>query len=762
MERFFRGLLNHRKLVVVIFLVAAVLSAMCYPQVSVNGDFSKYLPEDCESTIAIDKMGETFDGDVSNARVYVEGISMAQAEELDQEYCELDGVIDCSWLGDNVDTSEPLEVQDEDTVSTWKDDEGYVFELTLEEPYEQEEIDLVRSVAEGVEGAGDVAIDGNAADTAEVLYKANSQIMTIMIIAVIVVLVMMSLATTSFLYPVIALLSIGIAIIINLGTNIVQGEISSITMLVSAVLQLAVSMDYSIVFLSTYASVLAVEKDEFEAIVKTCTQSFSVVISSAAVTFFGFVSLCVMRFTIGVDMGIVLSKGIVCSFLSIMFLMPCLLYMFRKPASKVTHKPIFGHVNGFANVCRKLAIPAAVIVAIIIVPCYFAQDMTNFTYGQSANVDPEGELGQEEQLLEEKFGEEQMWVIMVPEGEWANENALVEDLQDLPTTTNVVSYSTAAGSATPTALGDEEEISQLINNGYSRLILTSDVGQEGDETFQLVQDVRDMCAGYYGDEYYLVGDSVSTYDIMTVAKEDSVTIRLASMIAIALVLLFMFRSISLPIILVFTIEMSIWINLAVPYFLDQSITYIGYLVIDAVQLGAAVDYSIIYTHEYLKLRKQMTARVAANKAIAHTTLPILTSSLILMLATLGMYVAVDSPMIDDLMLLLCRGAFLADVLIFLILPSLFIVFDWVIRHTSIGLGFYVPAKESPGAEPSASAEALPEGASSEATPEETSAGEAESSEGSEEETESDDSHGEKKKKDADKKKSKKKKKKKSS
>ena len=688
MERFFRALLTHRKLVITLFVVAAVFCALCIPQVEVNGDFADYLPEDSASTIAIDAMSEAYDTEVSNTRVYVEDISLSQASELADGFSARDDVIDCSWLGDNVDIYEPLEVQDAETVSTWKDDDGYLFELTLAAPYEQETIDELRAMAQAIDGAGKVAIDGNAASTATVLDSVGGDIAKVMVIAVIAVIVIMGLATTSFLYPLIALIAIGIAVVINLGTNIVQGEVSSVTQLVAAVLQLAVSMDYSIVLLSTYQAVREEESDPLEAMVKTCVQSFSVVISSAAVTFFGFISLVFMRFLIGVDMGIVLAKGIVCSFFSIMLLMPCLLLVLRKPADRLAHRPIFGHVNGFADFCRAISIPAAIIVALMVVPCYVAQDMTDFEYGSGSLVSEQSQLGQDEDYIAEKFGEEQMWVVMVPEGQWAAENELVEELQALPTTTNVVSYSTAASSAMPTDVVGEDTLSQLISGGYSRIILTSDVADEGDETFALVEEVRGLCEGLYGDDYHLVGNSVSTYDIKVVATADSVRVRFASMLAIALVLLFMFRSLSLPIILVFTIEVSIWINMAIPYFIGSGISYIGYLVIDAVQLGAAVDYSIIYTHEYLKLRREMPARQAARKGIAHATLPILTSSTILMVAALGINFVASSPMVQTLGMLIFRGALLADVLIFLVLPSLFIVCDWVIRHTSIGLGFY--------------------------------------------------------------------------
>ena len=691
-ERFFRGMLRHRKLVVALFALCAVAGGLCMTQVEVNGDLTDYLPEDCDSTKALDAMSEAFDGDIVNTRVYVEGISLAQAQGLAETYGEMQGVLSCTWLGDNVDIYEPLGMQDQETVEAWKTDEGYLFQVTIEAPYEEEKLEQLRAVAQELDGAGTVAIDGTAAITAGAIGSVSGDLTRVMIVCILAVLVVMGLATSSLLHPVIALLTIGVAILMNLGSNIVQGEVSFVTQLVAAVLQLAVSMDYSIVVLNTYRRCREAEPDPFEAMVRACTESFGVVISSAAVTFFGFLSLACMRYLIGYDLGIVLAKGIACSFLTTMFLMPCLVYMLRRPCDKLGHRPVFTTAGTWAKVCRALAVPAAVVVALIAVPCYIGQEMTDFEYGFASLVSPDSQLGEDQDVIAEKFGEEQMWIVMVPDGQWGDENALVEDLQGLSTTTSVLSYSTAAGSSMPTGVLGEDVVEQLISGGYSRIVLTSNVANEGEQTFALVETVRELCEGYYGDDYYLAGDSVSIYDIKEVTTEDASTVRLVSMLAIALVLLVMFRSLSLPVILVFTIEVSVWINMAIPYFTGGSIAYLGYLTIEAVQLGAAVDYSIIFTHEYLRLRREAPARTAAWRGISHSTLAILNSSVILMIAAIAIYTMASSPMVQSLGMLIARGVLLADVLIFLVLPLLFIVLDWVIRHTSIGLGFFDPKK----------------------------------------------------------------------
>lgn len=691
-ERVFRAVLKHRVATVGAFALLAAFCALCMTQVSVNGDLSNYLPKDTPSTVAIDVMDEAFDSDVANLRVYASGIDLAQAGDLGGEFAQVEGVLDVQWLGDAVDVAEPLELQDEDTVGAWKDDEGYLFEVTLEAPYEQAKIEEIRALAAGVPGAQSVAIDGSAADEAELMENVSSDMAKIMLIAVATVLLLMGLATTSFLHPVVALVTIGVAVVVNMGTNIVQGEVSSVTQLIAAVLQLAVSMDYSIVMLANYQRISEEESDPFEAMVKTMCKSFPVVASSAAVTFFGFLSLTFMSFLLGVDMGMVLAKGVAISFVCVSLLMPCLMYLVRKPAARLTHRPLFNHANGFARVCRAASVPAVVLVALLVVPAYVAQDMTSFNYGSSNNVSLEAQVSQDARLIDQKFGESQTWVVLVPQEQWGRENQLVADLQALDAVRSVTSYSTVAGSSLPWELADEDMVGQLIGGGYSRLVVSLDAETESEETFSLVEQVRSLCAAQYGDDYHLLGDSVSTYDIKQVTTADSLTVRFASIGAIGLVLLLMFRSIGIPVILIAVIEAAIWINLSIPYFLGQETSYIGFLVIDAVQLGAAVDYSIIYAHEYLELRRTQPARDAARRAIAHATVPILTSSGILMIATLGVYFAASSPMVQELGMLICRGALISDVMIFLVLPSLFVWLDRPIRRTSLKLDFFEERK----------------------------------------------------------------------
>lgn len=695
MERLFRGVLRHRRVVIGVFVALTVICACLIPQVKIDANMSDYLPPTAKSSQDLDAMKRIYGNDIANARVYVTGIGLPQAKVLDRRLKGEKDVISVTWLGDEVDVDQPLETQDADTIADWYDGKGYLFQAVLKSGVKQSQIDHIRAIAKAMPGARKVAIDGSAADDAANMATINTDMGKIMTIAVIVVLVVVALNTTSYLHPIVMLLTIGVAIVLNMGTNVFRGTISSITQLVASVLQLAVSMDYSIVLLTNFGRAQQETDDQFEAMVAAMTKSFPVILSSAAVTFFGFLSLGAMQFLIGADMGIALAKGIVCSFFSITLLMPCILYNMRGLVEKTMHRPFFRGFHRMAKVCHAGAVPALVIAAVLAVPALLASQSVSFTYGSAANMSPTSQVKLDGDVIDKAFGKSQTWAIMVPAEHWGDENALVEDLQKLPTTKSVLSYSTIASSALPRQLADKSQIKQLFSGGYSRIVLTSRIPDESRQAFDLVKRVRGLCRARYGNRYRLVGNAVSYADIKSVTSVDSTTVKLASILAIGAVLLVMFRSVSIPVILIMAIEVSIWMNEAVPYLMGQTINFVAFLVIDAVQLGAAVDYAIIFTEEYLARRRRMPKADASIQSIEKTAQPIMTSSSILILACLGIYLSVSSPMIQQVGMLIARGALISVILIFFVLPLLFTLLDGFVRVTSYKIGFYRGGPKNP-------------------------------------------------------------------
>lgn len=686
-DKIFRGALNHRRVVIVIAALLFIVSVLCIPSVKINYQFSDYLPESSESTVSLRVMEEAFNSPTPNSNIMVEGLSLAQASELATHMETIEGVEEVMWLGTTCDISQPLETYDPDVVSAYKKGDSYLYQVALDTSVATQSMDLIREVANEV-GATDVSMSGEAINSAVAQGSSDFEIQLILVMAVIVILGLLLITSEAWFEPVLFLSVIGISIVYNLGTNIIFGEISFITQMCAAVLQLAVSMDYGIVMLHAFRGFKAQGLTSYDAAVAAMHKAAAVIASSAATTFFGFLSLCVMAFLIGADMGVVLAKGIAFSFLCVLFLLPILVLSSEKLLKKSAHKKFLPSFDKFAVWCMRIAVPFTVIIALITVPAYLGQKQPNFVYGASGFVEPGTELYEETNAINDTFGAQEQWVMLVPEGDWGRELQMVKRIEDLEGVSAVTSYVTAVSANIPTDMVPSEDLSQLVSGGYSRIVVSTSVEGESEEAFSLVQALRDIGDEFYPEENYLVGSAVTSYDMSLIVNDDSLRIFIASVVAIGLVLLLMFRSLSIPLMLLLTIEISIWINLAIPYFTGESIQYIGYLIISAIMLGATVDYTIILSRAYLDRRVEMEKRPAMLSAISYSAITILTSATILTVCGAFIGIISSNGVIAGLGTLIGRGAFIAALNTFLLLPILFMVLDKVVEKTTWKARFY--------------------------------------------------------------------------
>lgn len=686
-DKIFRGALNHRRVVIVIAALLFIVSVLCIPSVKINYQFSDYLPESSESTVSLRVMEKAFNSPTPNSNIMVEGLSLTQASELATHMETIEGVEEVMWLGTTCDISQPLETYDPDVVSAYKKGDSYLYQVALDTSVATQSMDLIREVANEV-GATDVSMSGEAINSAVAQGSSDFEIQLILVMAVIVILGLLLITSEAWFEPVLFLSVIGISIVYNLGTNIIFGEISFITQMCAAVLQLAVSMDYGIVMLHAFRGFKAQGLTSYDAAVAAMHKAAAVIASSAATTFFGFLSLCVMAFLIGADMGVVLAKGIVFSFLCVLFLLPILVLSSEKLLKKTAHKKFLPSFDKFAVWCMRIAVPFTVIIASITVPAYLGQKQPNFVYGASGFVEPGTELYEETNAINDTFGAQEQWVMLVPEGDWGRELQMVKRIEDLEGVSAVTSYVTAVSANIPTDMVPSEDLSQLVSGGYSRIVVSTSVEGESEEAFSLVQALRDIGDEFYPEENYLVGSAVTSYDMSLIVNDDSLRIFIASVVAIGLVLLLMFRSLSIPLMLLLTIEISIWINLAIPYFTGESIQYIGYLIISAIMLGATVDYTIILSRAYLDRRVEMEKRPAMLSAISYSAITILTSATILTVCGAFIGIISSNGVIAGLGTLIGRGAFIAALNTFLLLPILFMVLDKVVEKTTWKARFY--------------------------------------------------------------------------
>lgn len=685
MDGLTRGITRHKKLVIAIFLVAMVISAVLILGVSVNYDLTDYLPEDSESTIALDLMYEEFGSGVPNTRVMVRNLTLTGAVETKAKIAQAPGVTGVMWLDDTQDMSTPIELMDSATVEQYWHDGTALYQVTIEEGRESEAVAALYEML-----GSDVAISGNSANTASMQNLVVSEVVGAASILIPIIIIILLLTTTSWISPVLFLLTIGVAVLINMGTNVVFGEISFVTQSVSPILQLAVSLDYAIFLLNSFGRHRQ-EVDSSETAMRLAIkESFSSIAASAATTLFGFMALMFMRFGIGSDLGLNLMKGIVLSYVSVMVFLPALALASVKLLDKTSHRPIIHTGKRLGRALVKVRIPALILVLIVVIPCYLAQTRADFLYG-NGTPDTRTDYGRDTVAINEEFGESNALVLLVPRGDPGAEAKMAEELAGIDHVTSVLSYAGTVG-AVPEGFLDESIVSQFYSDGYARIIMYTDTSEEGDEAFAVVEQVRATADKYYS-ESWLCGQSANLYDMRDVVTADSTLVNWIAIGFIFLTLLVTFKSATLPFILLFVIEAAIWINLSVPYFADQPLVYIGYLVINTVQLGATIDYAILMTNGYTANRRTMGKREAVVATLNTNFESVLTSGVILTAAGLCLGFVSSLQVVAELGILLARGTVLSMAMVVLALPALLMLFDPLTARLTWKAGFIDTAKK---------------------------------------------------------------------
>lgn len=677
-----RNIVRRRKLIILIFIAVALVCAILQSGVSVNFDLVDYLPEDAESTLALKVMEDEFDTAVTNARAMVPNVSITEALEYKKALSEIDGVSDLMWLDDVADLRQPLEMADKSLVETYYKDGCAVISLAIRSVDDVRIVNEIRALV-GEDGA----VSGNAVVSATSKEMSAGETARVMLFLVPLIIFILIITTTSWIEPLLFMAAIGVSILINMGTNIFLGEVSFITYSVSPILQMAVSMDYAIFLLKSFEKYRAVTNDVEEAMSLAMKRSLPAVLASALTTLFGFLALVFMRFEVGSDLGINLAKGVAFSLISVMVFLPALTVSCFKLISKTKHKRFIPTFKGSGKFITKVRIPALILVVLLVVPSYLAQSRTSFIYG-IGDLEPSSRAGRDETIINEVFGQSVPTVLLVPRGDISKETGLSDELSDIRNVSTVVSYAASVGAQIPPEYLDESIVSQFYSDNYSRIIIYGDTNQEGDEAFALVKDVRDTAGKYYGSEALTFGASANLYDVRDIVTSDSLLVNLLAILAIGLVLLFTFKSLSLPLILLITIESSIWINLSLPYFAGSALCYIGYLVISTVQLGATVDYAILFTDHYLINRKELPPKAAAIKTVGETMASILTSAIILAISGFILSFISSNDIVSQLGTLLGRGAMLSTVMVLFFLPAATTLLDGLVRKTSLRVDFF--------------------------------------------------------------------------
>ena len=689
MERYTQFLLKHKKLIIGVFVLAAVLCAVLSGLVGVNYNFADYLPDDAASTRALEVMDEEYSQSVPNMRVLVYEVSIPQALAYKEKIADVDGVEEVNWLDDAVDIYEPLELAEQKTVEDWYKDGNALFSVTVDEKKQDSVIPAVREII-GEENC----MSGTAVTSVLAPVNTSVEVQQIMFLAVPIIFLILILTTNSWFEPVLFMITIGVAILINRGTNLMFGTVSFVTNAAGSVLQLAVSMDYSIFLLHRFSENreegLPVEKAMIEAV----KQSVGSILSSGLTTVTGFLALVLMRFKIGPDMGWVMSKAIVLSLVSVLCFLPALAISTYRLIDKTQHRTFVPKFDKFAALVMKLRIPALVLVILILPVSFLGQMKNDFFYGGSQVYSTQAtQMGRDMEAIDKMFGSSNPVVLMVPKGDMEKEIAMNEELKKLDCVTSVVSYVNSVGNAIPSSFLPSETVSRLYSAHYSRFVITMEAEEKDADWYEKVNDIRNIGEKYYGDKIQYAGDLVSTEDLKTTITQDNAKVNFLAIAFVFCILLVNFKSLSLPVILTLVIESSIWINLGIPYFRGQTLFYIGYLIISTVQLGATIDYAILFSDRYMDFRKTFPKKEAAFMTLRTCTISILTSAAVLTLAGVILGKVSTNGVLSQLGILIGRGAALSFVLVIFVLPTLLILFDGVIRRTTLHCDFFRKEKE---------------------------------------------------------------------
>ena len=672
---------KHRILMLIIGFLLIIPSVIGMAATKVNYDLLSYLPEHLETVKGQDILVDEY-GMGAFSMVVVENMEMKDVQKLEEKFEQVNHVKEVLWYDDVADISVPVEMIPEKLRKAFYNGDAtmmlVLFDNTTSSDDSMEAIEDLRKIANE-----QCFIGGMTGVVTDIKNVALKELPVYVVIAAVLSLVVIELTSTSFVVPILFLLSIGLAILYNLGSNVFLGETSYITKALTAVLQLGVTMDYSIFLLHAFTQERATGAEPEQAMANAWRTAFSSIGASGMTTIVGFAAMALMNFGIGPDMGFVLAKGIALSLLTVLLLMPALILRSQNIIAKTQHRPFIPKQGrGIGEFAYKIRRIVFLVVLIIIIPCYIAQGMANFSYGNEAVANSPGTpVYEAEQQMNAKFGKSNMMIALVPPDSNITEKKMTEEIDDL----SYVKYALSLSSVLPEGIPEDflpENITSLMHSkNWARVIINVRSAGESDDAFKFSDNIRAIIDKYYPNETtYLVGVTPSTQDIKDIIVPDYNRVNIVSLLGVALVIAITYKALILPIVVLIPIECAIFINTALPYIYGQRTMYLGFIIVGCIQLGATVDYSILMTGNYLDARSQGDKKEAAIRAVSVSAESVMTSGLIVMTVAYGLYFMTSVEAISGLGQLIGRGALISVILVLFFLPMCLMLFDrWIVK-----------------------------------------------------------------------------------
>lgn len=679
-----RFIVKHRVLILVAAVLLLIPSVLGYMATYVNYDILSYLPEEVESMQGQKLLENDFEL-ASTAMVVVDKMEPKDVQKLKEKIAAVEGVKQVLWVDDIADITIPKEILPEDFRKFFYSDTGTMllvsFQDTTAAKSTMDALDDIQKVT-----GEQCFVGGMAAILHDTKVLADSEMPLYVVVAVVLLLAVLTLGMESWVVPFIFILGIVFPIVYNFGTNIFLGRISYVTKALAAVLQLGVTMDFSIFLLHRYLEEKEKRPDREEAMAEAIQATFSSITGSSVTTIFGFLALCTMSLTLGRDIGIVMAKGVLLGVICTLTILPALILFFDKPIRKYRHKtlirPFSEKLSG--RIVKHRAV-YLVIFLVLLLPFGLAQSRADVYYAldETLPADLPSIVGTNK--LKDDFHMTTTHFVLVDEN---LESYQVKDITDrigkLDGVDLALSYEAYIGGGIPDEM-QPAAIRELLQNGGKEMIVVNSVYRAASDEENAQLDAIDSIIKEYDPTAVIAGEGALTKDLIQVADTDFRNVNVASILAIFLVIALLFKSVSVPVLLVAAIEFAITINMGIPYFTGSSIPFVASIVIGTIQLGATVDYAILMTTRFREERRRgLDAKAAMQESIHKCSSAIITSGLSFFGANIGVCFISKMDLIKSLCLMMARGALISMLTILFILPAILIVCDRLITHTSIG------------------------------------------------------------------------------
>lgn len=683
MERIAKKIANHSKLILLLAVILLIPSVFGYFNTNINYDILSYLPNNISTTKAEKILKDDF-GCGTLSMLIVENMDDKDVAKIKDKIAKVDGVADVLWVDDFMDLSVPKEILPKDmTDLLYNGDKSTMMIIKMEKATgdikTQNAVSSIRNIAGKQSFLSGMC--GILKDTKDL---ADKEVPLYILTGGILILIILGLSLESTIIPIIFLTSIAMAVIYNFGSNIIFGEISYITKALAAVLQLGVTMDYSIFLFHRYEEEkLKFPDNKKDAMANAIKNTLVSVVGGSITTFAGFLALCVMDLAIGRDIGLVMAKGVLIGVLCTITILPSFILVFDKQVEKYKHKTVMPNFNKVSKFVVKHYKKLAILFVIIFIPSYFGYKNADVYYNLDESLPANFPSIIATNKMKTDYNMESTNFILVKDTIAPNDlSKMIKEIENLDGITSVIGLEKYIGPRINQDFLPEDIISEVKSKGYEEILVNSKYKAATDECNAQIEEINKI-VHEYDKEGLVGGEAPLTLDLIKIADSDFTKVNIASIVAIFIIITILFKSASLPVILVATIECAIFLNLGIPYYTGTVEPFIASIVLGTIQLGATIDYAILLTSRFREERNEGYEKFEAIEHSIKSSAPsILTSALSFFGATIGVGLISKLDMISALCTLMSRGAIVSMFIIIFILPAILLLFEGIVVKTS--------------------------------------------------------------------------------